>query len=71
MSKTLDSDFWGGRRIGGMSPGNGGGVKTNNPQPLPDVRWKPENGRLEPAPGAFPGSEPGGPASGEPVTPRR
>jgi hypothetical protein len=66
----LDSDFWGKNRFGGRSPGNGGGVKTTNPTPSLDFPWDPD-GELMPAPGAFPGSEPGGPASGEPIDPNR
>jgi hypothetical protein len=70
--KKLDSNYWGGnRRFGNMSPGNGGGVRTTNPPVPAGEPWRPENGRLEPAPGAFPGSEPGGPASGEPIMPER
>jgi hypothetical protein len=69
---NLDSDYWGnGRRFGNTSPGNGGGVRTTNPQPMPGEVWRPENGRVTPVPGGFPGSEPGGPASGEPVMPER
>jgi hypothetical protein len=68
----LDSNYWGGnRRFGNMSPGNGGGVRTTNPQPQPGEVWRPENGQLQPSPGAFVGSEPGGPSSGEPIDPNR
>jgi len=67
----LDSDFWGGRKFGGLTPGNGGGVRTTNPKPDPNDNWRPEGGRLMPAPGYFPGSEPGGPATGEPIMPER
>jgi hypothetical protein len=67
----LDSNFWGGRRLGNMSPGNGGGVRTTVPSPGLDGRIFPESGTLQPSPGQFPGTEPGGPASGEPVDPNR
>jgi hypothetical protein len=72
MTKTLDSDYFGsGRRIGNQSPSNGGSVETTNPKPLPEDNWRPESGRLVPNPGQFVGSEPGGPASGEPIMPER
>jgi len=67
----LDSDFWGGRRFGGVSPSNGGGVRTTVPRPNLDGSVPPGAGQLNPSPGMVPGSEPGGPARGEPVMPDR
>ena len=55
---------------GGM-PGNGGGVRTTNPKPVFEGHWPCETGQLVPSSGQFPGSEPGGPASGEPIMPER
>jgi hypothetical protein len=72
MTTKLDSNYWGGsRRFGNMTPGNGGRVEVETPQPLPGEVWRPEGGTLVPAPGGYPGSEPGCPASGEPVDPNR
>jgi hypothetical protein len=72
MTKTpLDSDFYGNRRFGNLSPSNGGGVRTTVPRPSLDGTVQSAGGTLEPNPGQFPGSEPGGPSSGEPVNPER
>jgi hypothetical protein len=68
---NLDSKYWGDRRFGGMSPGNGGAVRTTVPRPTLDGQVPPAGGTLEPSPGQFPGSEPNGPASGEPIDPNR
>jgi hypothetical protein len=70
MSK-LANEFWGRGRFGGLMPGNGGGVRTTVPPPTLDGSIRPAVGTLEPNPGQFPGSEPNGPASGEPVDPNR
>jgi hypothetical protein len=70
MSK-LANEFWGRGRFGGLMPGNGGGVRTTNPKPLPEDNWRPEQGTLQPSPGQYVGSEPGGPSSSEPVDPNR
>lgn len=67
----LDSNFWGNRRWGNISPGNGGGVSTTNPKPLPEDKWRPEQGQLVQDRGQFVGEEPNGPAAGNKVRPER
>jgi hypothetical protein len=71
MTSKLDSNYWGDRRFGNMSPGNGGGVRTTVPPPTLDGKVPPSGGSLEPNPGAFPGGAEGCPASGEPIMPER
>jgi hypothetical protein len=54
MTKTLDSDFWGGNRP--VEPSNGGEVQTGIERPQPGADWRPEVGQPQPVPGGFPGS---------------
>jgi hypothetical protein len=72
MTKTkLANEYWGPGRFGGLTPCSGGGVKTTVPAPTLDSQVPPDTGSLQPNPGQFVGSEPGGPASGEPIMPER
>jgi hypothetical protein len=67
----LSNEYWGNGRFGNVTPCNGGAVRTTVPKPSLDGTVQPAGGTLEPYPGQFPGSEPGGPASGEPIMPER